>query len=204
MAHTALDDASMRRGSSTPYKPLFLPDTPACARRSPLLSRSTTCGADLMHEAAHGSGSSSTQSSSGGSGNSSPQRDEDLDTLPALVPPVPLAGQPSSDELDMWEVLMSLDGARAAACKHPHARFILHPSFVTKDSERIWWRVRADFFFRALPQVRTRRRAPRRQQPRRPLRATPHASLQLAGNPPPPPRPAPAPRCPRRRIRRRR
>ena len=58
----------------------------------------------------HSSLSSSGQSSSGGSGHSSPQREEEIDVL---VPPAPLPGQPSSDELDLWESLMSLDGAGA-------------------------------------------------------------------------------------------
>ena len=60
---------------------------------------------------ARGPGSSSGQSSSGGSGNSSPQREQQED-LYALAPPAPLPNQPRQDELDMWEVLMSLDGAR--------------------------------------------------------------------------------------------
>ena len=65
-------------------------------------------------------GSSSGRSSAGGSGNSSPQREpvDDVadEVVQELVPPAPpLVGQPSNDELDMWEVLMNLDGARAHA-----------------------------------------------------------------------------------------
>jgi len=64
-------------------------------------------------------GSSSGRSSAGGSGNSSPLREtvDDVadEVVEELVPPAPLAGQPSNDELDMWEVLMSLDGAPGSA-----------------------------------------------------------------------------------------
>ena len=74
------------------------------------------------HTADGQSGGSSTQSSSGGSGTSSPQRveeDKSEDKYDSLVPPAPLPGQPRSDELDMWEVLMSLDGEGARRRRRP-------------------------------------------------------------------------------------
>ena len=37
-----------------------------------------------------------------------------------IIPPAPLPGQPTSDELDMWEVLMSLDGARRRRRRRRH------------------------------------------------------------------------------------
>ena len=74
--------------------------------------RSSVAAVDAVDTAPPGS--SSGQSSSGGSGSSSPQREEDTTLETEIVPLAELPGQPEQAELDLWNSLMTLDGARAA------------------------------------------------------------------------------------------
>ena len=83
--------------------------------------RSSVAAVDAVDTAPPGS--SSGQSSSGGSGSSSPQREEDTTLETEIVPLAELPGQPEQAELDLWNSLMTLDGARAAFFRRARSFF---------------------------------------------------------------------------------
>ena len=123
--------------------------------------RSSVAAVDAVDTAPPGS--SSGQSSSGGSGSSSPQREEDTTLETEIVPLAELPGQPEQAELDLWNSLMTLDGARAA--------FFAALALFFASRRHLLLRARLSFCRAApLPRMQTTHRAPFPPLPNRQLR----------------------------------